>query len=113
MDDESVLRLKNGSVNTSLYTPDGIQLSIHGTYTVANNVKINSQKAKITSEERQVLISQGVDKIKSINPNSSNVRHVQNFSITRTHAPYKNQRDYRKSREQYGTNNRSYNFLNR
>lgn len=35
------LRLQNGSVNTILYEPDGIHLSIHGTYTVqhvANNL---------------------------------------------------------------------------
>lgn len=49
IDNESVLRLQNDSVNTSLYEPDGIHLSIYGTYTVANNLKINSQKAKISA----------------------------------------------------------------
>ncbi|CAG2236063.1 unnamed protein product [Mytilus edulis] len=113
IDNESVLRLQNGSVNTSLYESGGIHLSIHGTYTVANNLKINSQNAKITSKERQVLISQGVDQIKSQNPKSSNIRHVHNTSSTIKHVPYRKQRYYRKARKQYKTNIRSYNSSNK
>ncbi|CAC5414599.1 unnamed protein product [Mytilus coruscus] len=113
IDNESALRLQNGPGRNSLYKSDGIHLSIHGTYMLAKNLIIKPLEAKITTEERQVLISQGVNQIKSQNPKSSNGRHVHNSSSIRKHVPNRNQRDYRKSREQYKTNNISYNFSNR
>ncbi|CAG2193677.1 unnamed protein product [Mytilus edulis] len=81
IDNKSVLRLYNNSVNTSLYELDGIHLSIHGTYTVANNPDINSQERQITSAKRQELISQGMNQIKSQNIKSFKGRHVQNIRL--------------------------------
>ncbi|CAC5356576.1 TrissinR [Mytilus coruscus] len=89
-----------------LVAVNGIHLSIHGTYTLAKYLSIEPQEAKITIEERQVSISQGVNQIKSRKPKPSNGRHVHNSSSIRKHVHSRNQRDYRKSREQYKTNDR-------